>query len=162
MYSVEAQYSPHTSSCTWFSKDISLLHKIFLNILTNSILYSVPSFDQKYFWKLLDFQNHFSKRSVLACCGRPDGRPALFQVRTVDRAVDRASDHLGVCMCARYPVDRTPCRSTELRPTESTLVSVLDGRQGGRPWAGNGHIFLKTGRPAGRPWANFQPKRLVF
>ena len=35
-------------------------------------------------------------------------------------------------------VDRTPFRSTDLRPTESTHVSVCFGRPGGRLWAGNG------------------------
>ena len=106
-------------------------------LLTNSILCIITSYDQNYFEKYQDLFKTFSKNQFLACCGRPGGWPALFQVRAVDRPVDWASDRLGACMCARIPVDqtvdRTPFRSTDLRLTESHQLSVCFGRPGGRP-----------------------------
>ena len=35
----------------------------------------------------------------MTCCGRPGSRPALLQVRTVDRAADRSPDPWGVQVC---------------------------------------------------------------
>jgi len=132
-----------------------------ISVFANSILCSVLSLDQNYFWTLLYLQKHFSKYSVLTCCGRPDGRPALFQVRTVDRAVDRSSDRL-VRACVH--VIRSTGRSTgphvgrpSGRPTDCTQLSIWDGRPGGRPGPANGQKILKTGRPAGRPWVYYQP-----
>ena len=55
----------------------------------------------------------------MTCWSRPGGRPALLQVRTVDRAVDRSSDPWGVHVCT-FPGQ--PCG----RPDPSTVDQAVD------------------------------------
>ena len=89
----------------------------------------------------------------MTCYGRPGGRPALLQVRTVDRAVDRSSDPWG-CVCVHVPRSTGPYDGRQNgRPTDGPKLSVWDGR----PASANGQKYLKTGRLAGRPWETFLP-----
>jgi len=167
VYSVEAQI-PHTQNFAHNFQKIFLFYiKYFYKtilVFANSILCSVLSLDK------IIFENYHILKNIFTNCFdllRSTGRSTGFVSGQNDRPTGRPQFWpLGVCMCARYPVDRvvdrTPYRSTDLWLTESTLVSVWDGRPGGRPWPGKGQMFLKTGRPAGWPWAFSQPKQLVF
>ena len=84
----------------------------------------IPSLDQNYFENYQDLFKIFSTNQFLACCGRPGGRPALFQVRSVDRPVDRDSDRW-VRACVH--VSRSTGRSTGPhfgRPTFGRLKDI--------------------------------------
>ena len=147
----EAQNSLHTSFCAHdFSKrNLSYIQIIFKYITYKlHFIYYIKSWS-KLLWKTIKIFKTFLKRlifgllrstgSVSGQNGRPTGRPDFWP--------------LGACMCARFPVDRTPFRSTNFRPTESHQLSVCFDRPGGRPWACNGQIFWKPGdRPVDRGW----------
>jgi len=59
----------------------------------------------------------------MTCYGRPGGRPALLQVRTVDCAVDRSSDPWG---CACVHVSRSTRRSTDPMTVDRAVDQLTD------------------------------------
>ena len=109
----EAQNSPHTRFCAHdFSKrNFSYIQNSFKHILllTNSILYSIPSLDQNYFEKFQDLQKYFQ-----IICFWPDAVN-----RTVDRlcfrserSTGRSTALLTVWVCACVHVTWSTGRST--------------------------------------------------
>ena len=129
-----------------------------ISLFANSVYCILQNLDKNHFWKQTYLQNISSQNFLfLTCCGQLDGRPALLQVRTVDRAVDRSSDRW-VYACVHVVLSTGRSIGPHVgrpgsRPTDCTQLSVWDGRPGGRPEPANGQKFLKTGRP----WVFSQP-----
>jgi len=67
----------------------------------------------------------------MTCWSRPGGRPALLQVRTVDRTVDYTPDPWGVHVFTFLDRPSTPLRSTKRSTdwqTQTLSLARLTGR----------------------------------